>query len=518
MARQASPYKDAPRWLKPKPYPHFDAAYRGRRLKARVTHAENRQRVATRRFYPFLRRIQATVRFVRPQDENGTSTPGAKRKRTRKLRPIAYAAHTDAHVFACYGHKLERAYKQILDEDNLSDCVVAYRRIRRRDGKGKSNVDHAGDVFRFVQDRARDEPLLALAFDIADFFGSMDHQLLKEQWVQALPDSEFNLQYPVFVGEEQVMRDGSGGGGRLPKDHYNVFRAVTRYSYVEQRDLWKAFRRFYRQSREKSRGRAICRSEDFQRLVRGQGLIRKHPLACGVPQGSPMSAVLSNLYMLPLDRTLERLLGRLGGLYRRYSDDLIFVVPEWAGPVIERAVEAAIVERKLKPQHKKTERVRFFLDGERVRCEPCDGKTRQLQYLGFTFDGSAVSVRPASLNRYLRKVQDSVPAIQRRARYLSRNRRTRNGKRFRLDPKRVAYRLYTHHADRYSEARGRRPFNFILYLERACRRLEERGLDTGPVQKVIGRHMSYVHHALKSEARGRQHSKRTQQRQTSGGY
>ena len=41
----------------------------------------------------------------------------------------------------------------------------------------------------------------------------------------------------------------------------------------------------------------------------------------GIPQGSPMSAILSNIYMLDFDKYCCELANNFGGIYRRYCDD-----------------------------------------------------------------------------------------------------------------------------------------------------------------------------------------------------
>jgi hypothetical protein len=43
----------------------------------------------------------------------------------------------------------------------------------------------------------------------------------------------------------------------------------------------------------------------------------------GIPQGTPISAALSNAYMMPLDKRIVEARGSVGGLYRRYSDDIL---------------------------------------------------------------------------------------------------------------------------------------------------------------------------------------------------
>jgi Reverse transcriptase (RNA-dependent DNA polymerase). len=48
----------------------------------------------------------------------------------------------------------------------------------------------------------------------------------------------------------------------------------------------------------------------------------------GIPQGTSISAVLANVYMIDFDKKVCALLKNLGGMYRRYSDDFIIVIPK----------------------------------------------------------------------------------------------------------------------------------------------------------------------------------------------
>ena len=47
-----------------------------------------------------------------------------------------------------------------------------------------------------------------------------------------------------------------------------------------------------------------------------------------IPQGSSISAVLANIYMIEADKKINEYVVSLGGMYRRYSDDFIVVVPK----------------------------------------------------------------------------------------------------------------------------------------------------------------------------------------------
>ncbi|OAB33137.1 hypothetical protein PMSD_15605 [Paenibacillus macquariensis subsp. defensor] len=56
--------------------------------------------------------------------------------------------------------------------------------------------------------------------------------------------------------------------------------------------------------------------------------IKPHSDNFGVPQGSAISAVLSNIYMLDFDKIVNDNVTEKNGLYMRYSDDFIVILPK----------------------------------------------------------------------------------------------------------------------------------------------------------------------------------------------
>ncbi|MBD5807125.1 hypothetical protein [Limosilactobacillus walteri] len=60
-----------------------------------------------------------------------------------------------------------------------------------------------------------------------------------------------------------------------------------------------------------------------------QGIINLSPKnRIGIPQGTAVSAVLANIYMIQFDYLLADTISKYNGIYRRYSDDFIIVIPQ----------------------------------------------------------------------------------------------------------------------------------------------------------------------------------------------
>lgn len=64
--------------------------------------------------------------------------------------------------------------------------------------------------------------MVVIAFDIKGFFDNLDHTILKNSWRHALGLQENEL---------------------LPKDHYNVFKAITKFSHVELEKIFDLFQK-----------------------------------------------------------------------------------------------------------------------------------------------------------------------------------------------------------------------------------------------------------------------------------
>lgn len=47
----------------------------------------------------------------------------------------------------------------------------------------------------------------------------------------------------------------------------------------------------------------------------------------GIPQGTSISALFANAYMIEFDKKLSDYVNSVNGFYRRYSDDIILIVP-----------------------------------------------------------------------------------------------------------------------------------------------------------------------------------------------
>lgn len=349
------------RWLTPRPYPHLDSQPGRRFLLKYVTDVE---RVSRHGFLPFIRRVAVTTRFKK------SSTGGGARQKSLKERPICYAAHLDSHIYAYYAPYLSTLYDADLQRRGLSNCILAYRRL------GKSNADFARDAFSDVRSLA---PCAAVAIDISKYFDTIDHHLLKRKWAALL------------------------GGTSLPSDHYAVFKSLTQFAYIEYADLEYHVRKY---SQRRDSNKQLFDHHTLHTQYRKKGLIAKNREAWGIPQGSPISAVLSNIYLVDYDIQMKSLAEALRGTYRRYCDDILFVVPVQHRDFVKRAALDGLRANRLSANLDKVETSVFSVPQSGVVTAD-----RPLQYLGFTFDGKTVLLRGSTLAKYFRRVREGARAL-----------------------------------------------------------------------------------------------------------
>jgi hypothetical protein len=287
--------------FKTRRYLHFDEPIGPQASRELAT---NPSRVAAWAFMPMLKCVLTVKKVKRTKDGKFEIKP--------KPRPICYGTHKDAAIYAYYASLLGEAYESVLAVRKLSPFVTAFRA-----DAGKCNIHFVKDAFDWI--RAKGD-CAALAFDIKGFFDNLDHQVLKKQWANVLAQKN------------------------LPEDHYAVFKSLTKFAWVMRDQALKVLGISKYNPRANHR-RRLCSAEDFRAKIREAGLVEKNPDAFGIPQGSPMSAVLSNIYMLEFDAAVSTKITSVGGLYRRYCDDILCIVP----PQDEAEVEKFVMEAISKP-------------------------------------------------------------------------------------------------------------------------------------------------------------------------
>jgi hypothetical protein len=187
------------------------------------------------------------------------------------------------------------------------------------------------------------------------------------------------------------------GVGELSEDWYRVFRAVTRFRTIERSDLQK-HSDFGSRLKDKS-----CRPIGTINDIKGAGIaIAENTNKFGIPQGTPISSALSNVYLLDFDATLLAFCTAHGCLYQRYSDDILVICPLGKETDIIDAVEDSLKQHHIELAADKTDRQKFDMKDLGV-----------FQYLGFNISPDGAVIRPSSLARQWRKFKRAINTAKR---------------------------------------------------------------------------------------------------------
>lgn len=409
-----------------KKYSHFDSPIDIKKRKPRIKkefldpiHIKNHH------FYPLITYYKKKIKIK--------YISGKKVIESWKQRMISYSSHYDSLVLSWYAFILQERYLKYANDKGFLSSSIAYRKVNIKDdfswvNRWASNIDLSNYVFDFILNKWE---CVALAFDIKGFFDNLDWEILKFKWQDVL--------------WEWV----------LPQDHYHIFKSLTRFSYIEKdvilKELWLK-NNSIDQRNAKMKGYI---SWHDRRLTIRNKFMRKKLLKINpnlnhkkwIPQGSAISAILSNIYMIDFDFELHNLANEYGALYRRYCDDLMIVCSiEHKDLFLEKVSTLIEKDLKLTIQAEKVDRtifknningkLRWYYDMDDVRniernskvrylcslkrrgnilCmeDWCDFNSRcttiekKLQYLWLLFDWEECEIRAGSMQNYHNKITNS---------------------------------------------------------------------------------------------------------------
>ncbi len=519
--------KEFPTWLKNRGYLHITQQINvydnPQRLLSKIY---NSNYVAKYAFFPLIHASIDERRYKRNpfnkhchsyKDKNGVT------QRHIKKRPLHYATHMDALIFGYYAELLQTKYeKELLRNEEFSKCILAYRKIKiseEKDSKCKSTIHFADEVFSEIQRRSQNEDCIVLTFDIKSFFSSLNHHLLKKAWAKL------------------IQKD------KLPDDHYNVFKAATRFSYILLDDLRLTQKNRGRKAGFDEKKLAKIRNEkgfnaffespeDFRNQLKDRKIKlhrfpfrdKKDKKPMGIPQGLPISAVLANLYLLEFDKLVFERVTDLGGFYRRYSDDMIVICNQENANKLKVFVESEIENSLVEISRDKTETFLFKsiklgkkekrLTSIKITEDRCIIEA-PFTYLGFEFYGSKTLIKSANLAKFYRRMISTVKRKSKLAIKIA----EREGKEKPVLYKRRLYKLYMNSnlnkvkvhlrrkiftqnnlgEYRIKSSKSEKSFrsNYLSYIKRASKIMDEDAI----LKQIGNKHKGIFNQALKRHLR-----------------
>lgn len=387
-------------------------------------------KVSSWQFLPFLQLTLPKMKYEK--------SVGKRKKLKIDERQIMYCGHNDKLLYGYYGIILSQLYEEYIKKKGFESSVLAYRSLYdSKLNQGKSNLNFAKEAFDDIS-LMNDDNLVAIGLDVEGFFDNLNHKHLKNMWeevlkVKKLPDDHYSIYKSLtkftfirrrelfqhilklgkprfkFVNNKKVFKKWV-----FPKSKLNSLRKIGRITYpgLDPELKWTLHLRsiikccnLYNKNLESRKSQGLSQNDKY--------IIETNNKAHGIPQGSPMSGLLSNIYMVNFDFKMYNLACKYGMKYYRYSDDILIISPLQYAQSLESYVKKEITILKLKIKEVKTERLLFpknqkkcyKLDSEYTHILNSKGKIQEgkLQYLGLEYNGRNIHIRSSSICKSINK-------------------------------------------------------------------------------------------------------------------
>ena len=323
----------------------------------------------TYKFWPLIRIDQKKRRY--------TKNIKNKLEIKQKKRPIMYPAHRDSCVMSFYAFLLKGNYESMIKNTKLANCVLGYRKIpvNSRRSKNKSNINFANDLYDSLQYM---NSHVVLCIDIKGFFDNINHAMLKDSM------TPFSQNVPA-------------------KNLEIILKNVTKYRYVFAEDV-----------KQLLGSRSWINPGLYNKVLRDTSLIHKNKKPYGIPQGTPISDILSNIYMYNFDKAVIAELESMEEftLYRRYCDDILVAIPCRYANKIYNFLSNEIEKYKLKIGADKTEafyinaKDKVLKDITREYVKDYRKNKVFIQYLGFYMNLDKIIIRSSTVEAHYRKIKN----------------------------------------------------------------------------------------------------------------
>lgn len=400
-----------------KNYAHFDFKIFKKGVRRNITNVMNEKWISTHSFYPFVYQELEIKKFKKNID-------GSKELKT-KNRQILSSSHIDSLIYTYYNKILYFHYEKYIELKGLKNSIIAYRKITgtyyshnamKNKEYNKCNIHFAKDAFDFIQSC---ENALIFVGDFKGFYDNIDHENLKKRMcevlgVDFLSDDWYKIYQSITKYTAWIIPSDF-------KKHNNNILMSKEYFKENKKDNIKKFKKGWIEIEKNELSKIDfndgCRAEQIMNLWKRFEMFT-NKTGFGIPQGSPISALLSNIYMIDFDSKVKKYVEKHNGTYMRYSDDFLIVLPTHIGN--EKKTENNIsdfISRLLSNDDglfmEKNKNELYIYNASRRSISDVNNiqREKKLTYLGFTFDGENISLKDATITRYYGKLYRKIDNI-----------------------------------------------------------------------------------------------------------
>lgn len=344
---------------KSKNYPHFDKTLSKGQIAKLLSKFNNPRFVKSYRHLPFICFNITFNKYKKVSDHHKGLCP--------KERPISLPSHHDALLLKYYSEILSICYEEYVNDHNMENLAIAYR-------KNRSNITGAKEVFDTIW---KNENCWIIKGDFEHFFDNLNHKVL-------------------FKNVRKVLNKFIGN--KLPEDWISVLSFLTKYRKINKNQLDKIKNCL-------KNGHYLNNLSILGKYINDHTLNISKKNSVGIPQGTAISAVSANVYMIGFDKNVQNILQKYQGSYRRYSDDFAIIIPTRNCSFYEmctiknKIIKLSEDKLSLKIKNEKTEVLSFCKEQHRL-LDCYSNKEKSFDYLGFSFNGKSVFLRPKTIYKF----------------------------------------------------------------------------------------------------------------------
>lgn len=364
-------------------YQHIDKVVDIKDVEEKV---KNKEYVKKHGFYPFL---SYTLEFKKYSDVIDSKT---NHHWKIKVRPIKYASHIDRCIYQWYSYNLNNDYNEYCKKNHLNNSAIAYRTCL----KGKTNIEFAAQAINFIKEC---KECYILISDFTKFFEYIDHNMLKKNLSTVL--------------DKEILDD----------DFYKVFKTMTKYTFIEKRHIEDYLISNGIETKESlKKNNSLFETVSWNKAKKDlKEYVEVNKETYGIPQGSPLSGVFANIYMIDFDKEVADYAKSKDGIYMRYSDDLIIIIPKSnVNSIVDIWTKLCDIKKNYKTLEMNIEKTSGYLyENNKIYSLHQQIKGMKfgndfISYLGFSFDGKYVKFRDKTLTKFFYKLYRKIDYMIRR--------------------------------------------------------------------------------------------------------